>query len=163
SQGNDVTTSDIPTWEYADTLTLNRGKHTIAAGIDYRRWVQRRNLSNDFLGSFGFNNDTILNNSGGCPNPNGRCGTGNSIADYLLGYYNNVSTFQPGPFSPSNAAGNLNQYHFQYVAPFVQDDWKATSRLTVNVGLRWDYRPVAYEQYKKMFWFDLANPGGGLC
>lgn len=163
SQGNDVTTSDIPTWEFSDSLSMTHGKHTIAVGFDYRRWVQKRNLSNDFLGQFGFNNDTITSNGGGCPNASGDCGTGNSVADFLLGYYNNASTFQPGPFSPTNVAGNLNQYHFQYFAPYIQDDWKATNRLTLNLGLRWDYRTVPFEQDNKMFWFDRANPGGGLC
>jgi hypothetical protein len=171
SQGNDTTTSDVPIWEFADSLSMIRGKHTITVGFDYRRWVQKRDLSADFLGSFGYNNDTILSNGSstgfggepgnGCPTPT--CGTGNSIADFLLGYYNNSSTFQPGPFSPSGVAGNLNKYHFQYIAPFVQDDWKVSSRLTVNLGLRWDYRSVPYEETNKMFWFDLQNPGGGLC
>jgi outer membrane receptor protein involved in Fe transport len=171
SQVNDTTTSDVPMWEFADSFSMIRGRHTVTIGFDYRRWVQKRDLSADFLGSFTFNNDTILNNGSatgfggqpakGCATPT--CGTGNSIADFLLGYYGAVSTFQPGPFSPADVAGNLNKYHFQYVAPFVQDDWKVTNRLTVNLGLRWDYRSVPYEETNKMFWFDLQNPGGGLC
>ncbi len=163
SQGNDTTTSDGPTWEFSDSLSMTHGKQTIAVGFDYRRWVEKRDLSADFLGSFTFNNDTILQNGAGCPNATGDCGTGNSIADFLLGYYNNASTFQPGPFSPTNVAGNLNQYHFQYFAPYIQDDWKVTNRLTLNLGLRWDYRSVPTEADNKMFWFDRANPLGGLC
>ncbi|HWH57769.1 MAG TPA: TonB-dependent receptor [Terriglobales bacterium] len=163
SQGNDTTTSDIPTWEFADSLTLVKGRHTISTGFDYRRWLQRRDLSADFLGNFNYSNDTILTNDSGCTTGSGHCGTGNAIADFLLGYYNGASTFQPGPFSPTNVAGNLNQYRFMYVAPFIQDDWKATSRLTVNLGLRWDYRSVPTEKNNKMFWLDTANPGGGLC
>src|ERR1700682_3312544 len=90
-------------------------------------------------------------------------GTGNSVADFLLGYYHDASTFQPGPFSPAGVAGNLNQYHFQYFAPYIQDDWKVSNRLTLNLGLRWDYRSVPFEQNDKMFWFDKANTQGGLC
>ncbi|PYX85856.1 MAG: hypothetical protein DMG70_02260 [Acidobacteria bacterium] len=144
SQVNDATTSDVPVWEFADSLSMIRGKHTVTVGVDYRRWVSKRNLSSDFLGHFTFQNDTILNNgsstgfrgepANGCATVT--CGTGNSIADMLLGYYHDVSTFLPGPFSPSGVAGNLNKYHFQYLAPFVQDDWKVTSKLTVNLGLR---------------------------
>jgi hypothetical protein len=164
SQGNDTTTSDIPTWEFADSLAMIRGKHTVTMGFDYRRWLQKRDLSADFLGDFTFNNDTIINNTSACPNPNSYCGTGNSVADFLLGYYNNASTFQPGPFSPTGIAGNLNQYRFSYFGPFVEDDWKASNRLTLNLGLRWDYRAVPFEQSNnKMFWFDRANPLGGLC
>jgi Carboxypeptidase regulatory-like domain len=163
SQGNDTTTSDIPTWQFSDSLTMIHGRHTTTAGFDFRKWLQKRDLSSDFLGGFGFNNDTILNNKSGCTNPGQNCGTGNAVADFLLGYYNGASTFQPGPFSPTNVAGNLNQYRFLYFAPFVQDDWKATNRLTVNLGLRWDYRAVPTEKDNKMFWFDRANSGGGLC
>jgi len=163
SQGNDTTTSDIPTWQFSDTLTFIEGRHTISTGFDYRRWLQRRDLSADFLGNFSYSNDTIVNNGGGCATASGFCGTGNSIADFLLGYYNSASTFQPGPFSPTNVAGNLNQYRFSYLAPFVQDDWKVSNRLTLNLGLRWDYRAVPTEKNNKMFWFDRTNVGGGLC
>ncbi len=163
SQGNDTTTSDIPTWQFSDSLTIIHGRHTTTVGFDYRRWLQRRDLSADFLGNFNFQNDTISTNSGGCTSASGKCGTGNSVADFLLGYYHDASTFQPGPFSPSGVAGNLNQYRFMYFAPFVQDDWKVTNRLTLNLGLRWDYRAVPTEKDNKMFWFDRANAGGGLC
>ena len=163
SQVNDTTTSDLPTWQFSDTLTIIKGRHTISTGFDYRRWLQRRDLSADFLGNFNYSNDTILNNGNGCTTPSGFCGTGNSIADFLLGYYSGATTFQPGPFSPTNVAGNLNQYRFMYFAPFVQDDWKATKRLTLNLGLRWDYRAVPTEKDNKMFWFDKSNPLGGLC
>jgi hypothetical protein len=165
SQGNDTTTSDIPTWQFSDTLTFVKGRHTISTGFDYRRWLQRRDLSADFLGNFNYSNDNINNNgsngSKGCSTQ--FCGTSNSIADFLLGYYSGASTFQPGPFSPTNVAGNLNQYRFMYFAPFVQDDWKASSRLTLNLGLRWDYRSVPTEKDNKMFWFDTTNSAGGLC
>ena len=165
SQGNDTTTSDIPTWQFSDTLTVVKGRHTISTGFDYRRWLQKRDLSADFLGNFNYSNDLIISNgtngSNGCATR--FCGTGNSIADFLLGYYSSASTFLPGPFSPTNVAGNLNQYRFMYFAPFVQDDWKVTGRLTVNLGLRWDYRAVPTEQSNKMFWVDVANPRGGLC
>ena len=53
----------------------------------------------DFLGHSTLTTTPLLNN-GGCPTT-GRCGTGNSVADFLLGYYHNASTFQPGPFSPA--------------------------------------------------------------
>jgi hypothetical protein len=171
SQGNDSSTSEVPMWQFGDSLSIVHGKHTLTSGFDFRKWIQKRNLSADFLGNFGYNSNLVLQNgsstgingqaANGCATP--LCGTGNSVADMLLGYYSGASTFQPGPFSSSGVAGNLNQYHFMYFAPYVQDDWKVTSRLTLNLGLRWDYRSVPYEQNNKMFWFDAANPGGGLC
>jgi len=163
SQGNDATTSDIRTWEFADSVSIVHGKHTFGFGIDYRTWLQKRNLSGDFLGAFGFQNGTITQDSNGCTTPTGICGTGNSVADFLLGYYNNASTFEPGPFANGSDAGNTNRFHFMSIAPYVQDDWRVNNRLTLNIGLRWDYKSVPYEEDNKMFWFDRANPGGGLC
>ncbi len=184
SPGNNPTTSDIPVWEVTDSFTTIHGRHTIGIGFDYRSWVQKRNLSTNFLGSFAYNNDLIKQNGGNgtvtvagtvvknadpndpnapTPCPTVTCATGNAVADFLLGYYHDTSTFQPGPFSTAGVAGNLNKFHFKYFAPYVQDDWKVNNRLTLNLGLRWDFRGIPYEENDKMFWFDTANTKGGLC
>jgi hypothetical protein len=158
---NDTTLSYIPTWQFADDFSMIRGKHTFTMGADYRRWVQNRNLAADFLGTPTYRNDQILTNGTGCPTV--YCGTGNAVADFLLGYYYNTGIYQPAPFSKPGIAGNLNQYHFQYFAPYVQDDWKVTPRLTLNLGLRWDFRTVPFEESNKMGWLDGSNSKGGLC
>jgi len=165
---NDTTLSNIPMWEAADSFTAVRGKHTLAMGADYRHWVQNRNLNADFLGTPRFRNDLILNNGGvGQVDPKGcstiYCGTGNALADFLLGYYGDTYIYQPGPFSKPGEAGNTNRYHFQYFATYLQDDWKVNSRLTLNLGLRWDFRTVPFEADNKMGWLDMQNPDGGLC
>ena len=56
----------------------------------------------------------------------GLCGTGNAVADMLLGYYGNVGGFVPGPLSPTNTAGNPQDHVFSYFGPYVMDDWKVT-------------------------------------
>jgi Carboxypeptidase regulatory-like domain len=172
SPNNNPTTSDIPVWEFADSITMIRGKHTFGVGIDYRHFVEARNLATNYLGGYTYENNNILNNSAGgsCTTPSALCGTGNQFADFLLGYYNTASTFQPGPFSVPGVAGNLHHYVFNFLSPYVQDDWKVSGRLTLNLGLRWDWRNVPYEERNDMFWFDDQNmpggsrfTGGGLC
>ena len=62
SPGNDPTTSDIPQWEIADSLTSIHGRHTLSIGFDYRSWIQKRNLSSNFLGSYTYASATVLTN-----------------------------------------------------------------------------------------------------
>lgn len=176
SPGNDPTTSDIPVWEFADSVVKQKGAHSFSFGVDYRSWVQKRNLATNFLGSYNFSsNEITVNGTGGnngCPATNVYCGTANAFADYLLGYDSSASTFQPGPFSVTGAQpGHLNQYVFKYFAPYFQDDWKATPKLTVNLGLRWDFRTIPYANdhapanigSDQLFWLDTQNTLGGLC
>ncbi len=174
SPGNDPTTSDIPVWEFTDSVVKQHGAHSLSFGADYRSWVQKRNLATNFTGNFSYASNLITQYGAGgttaCPTVT--CGTGNFYADYLLGYYNGASTFQPGPFSATGAApGHLNQYVFKYFAPYFEDDWKVTSKLTLNLGIRWDFRTIPYANdnapanvgSNQLFWLDPQNSLGGLC
>ena len=49
-----------------------------------------------------------------------------------------------------------------YLAPYIQDDWKVNSKLTLNLGLRYDYRSVPYETNDHMGWRNLNYAPGGL-
>src|SRR6202011_4856177 len=60
-------------------------------------------------------------------------------------------------------AGNPQTHIFSYLAPYVEDDFKFTSRLTLNLGLRYDYRAAPYEIHNHFFWRDVNNAKGGLC
>ena len=139
--------SNQPMWDFADSLTWVRGNHTLGFGAEYRSWKLNRDLADNFLGNFTFSGDF----------------TGNPVADMLLGYYSQAAVFQPGGFTASGAVGNPRQFNLKYFAPYVQDDWKVNSRLTLNLGLRWDFRTVPYETHDHMGWLDESNPKGGLC
>lgn len=144
---NAYTASNQPMWDFADSLTWVRGNHTLGFGAEYRSWRLNRDLANNFLGNFTFNGFV----------------TGNPVADMLLGYYSEAAVFQPGGFSSADVAGNPRQFNLKYFAPYIQDDWKVTPRLTLNLGMRWDFRTVPYETHDHMGWLDVTNPSGGLC
>ncbi len=143
---NDYQASYQPMWDISNTTTTIRGRHTLNFGANYRKWSLQRDLANDFLGQFTFSGFF----------------TGNAVADMLLGYYSGSSVFQPAGFSVEGRSGNPRQFNMQYFAPYVQDDWKVSSRLTLNLGLRWDFRTIPNESNDRMGWRDLSNPRGGL-
>ena len=148
---NDYTASRQPMWDVSNGTTWIHGRHTVSFGANYRQWSLNRDLANDFLGQFTFSGFFTGNKT-----------RDNAVADMLLGYFSGASAFQPAGFSVGDQAGNPRSFNFKYFAPYVQDDWKVTSRLTLNVGIRWDYRTVPYETNDRMGWRDLSNPRGGL-
>ena len=154
---NAYTGSEGPTWEYADSFTIVHGRHTLGFGVDYRRWRLIRNLDDDFYGDWQFNGATVQTNSTAAPQRRGLCGTGNAVADMLLGYYSNVGGFVPGPLSPTDTAGNPQDHVFSYFGPYAMDDWKVTQKLTLSLGLRWDYRAAAYEASNHFFWLETRT------
>src|SRR5262245_6201651 len=74
--------------------------------------------------------------------------TGNSVADYLLGFCSTCA----GAFGASGAT-----YHSPTIAPFIDDNWQVTDDLTVNVGLRWEYLAPWAEENGVEAAFDAAT------
>jgi len=161
---NDYTTSFQPMWDISNTTTWIRGNHTLNIGANFRKWSLQRDLANDFLGEFtfsGFFTDPRL------PDPTNPTKTlpgtrNNAIADFLLGYFSASSVFQPAGFGVEGKVGNPRQFNYWYLAPYIQDDWKINQRLTLNLGLRYDFRTIPFESNDRMGWRDLSNPKGGL-
>jgi TonB dependent receptor len=135
---------DQPSYQLSDAFTWSKGRHSMSAGLDVR-WFSGLNLTYTgialtFDGSY----------------------TGAPFADLLVGYAAEAQAQQPTAFGPTVDTSNEVKFSAKQFNPWVQDDWKATPRLTINIGLRWDYATRPVEATDRTFWIDPNIPGGGL-
>jgi hypothetical protein len=108
------------TSQFSDDLTWVKGKHVLGVGFTFQRWWFR-NWQNAAPGHGAFSFTRNFTN--------------NTFGDFLLG---DLATSSLNGELVDGTPANL-RYRF-----YVQDDWKATSRLTLNIGLRYDL-PTLYQ------------------
>lgn len=98
-----------------ETVNLVRGRHDIKLGGSYVWSHYIENGANTAQGNFTFTGSV----------------TGNTFADFLLGYANNL-----------NQSNSTFHHSHQYdPSLFAQDDWQITKRLNLNLGVRWEVYP----------------------
>jgi hypothetical protein len=56
----------------------------------------------------------------------------------------------------------LGIYKYAYYAPWIQDDWRVSKRLSLNLGFRWDFNTPPTERFNRMNWGFDANVGGSV-
>ena len=84
------------------------------------------------------------------PNPNTASSTaGNGLASLLLGAGSSGNLYQNWK--------NVAAQSFYY-AGYIQDDWRVTTKLTLNLGLRWDYDQPRTERFDRFNYLDLSPP-----
>jgi hypothetical protein len=149
-------TNSHPTIEAVNTFTLQdnlqwtRGRHFLTFGFQFQSLQD--NFTSPTTGTLaGF---TYSNNETAGYSPAGvlLSNTGNSYASYLLGAVDGSTVTQNGV---AETGGRYKDY-----AAYIQDDIKASSRLTINLGLRWDVWGPFTEVVNRMSFFNplLPNP-----
>ena len=123
-KGPDQTlTSPITNIELDDTISIVRGQHSITAGGSVLRYRKDQNGRSNYDGSITFNTSGNANT------------TGYALADALLG---NFQTYTEAAYDPMG--------HYRYTEPgaFVDDSWHVSRKLSVNLGLRYEYMMSLY-------------------
>src|SRR4029077_18793263 len=81
-------------------------------------------------------------------------GTGSGFASFLLGFGVSLS----GPTSVPGKAPGFTQFpamNKKWLGWYLQDDWKATRKLTVNLGLRYEIQGAPTERFNAQQYFDF--------
>ena len=112
-------TADNDAFQVSDELTLVRGRHQIGLGVNIAYWTVEMWAYSRGNGQYTFNGQN----------------TGLGLGDFLLG--------RPSAFVQGNKVGVA--FHHWYKGIYVQDAWRATDRITINGGLRWE--PYTGEEF----------------
>ncbi len=132
-------------YQAVDTVTWTAGPHTFHFGVDYRRFLFSLFYLSTGRGQFNFTASTSAPTSG------------NAFADLLLGVPTSTAR---NPFAPTNHPRENS------ADAFVQDDWKVSPRLTLNLGLRYEYNGPITDKDNRISNFDPSTnsiiiPGQG--
>jgi hypothetical protein len=125
------------------SLTKVVGGHTIKTGAEFRRYRENYFQPGYPAGTLSFSRgmtgeDPLSTSSS----------QGNGIASLLLGWGN--SGEMDIDFPTATASG--------YFGTYLQDDWRITPKLTLNLGLRYDFDIPRTERFDRLNWFDFGAP-----
>ncbi len=126
--GNTLRRQNTNTFQISDAVSIIRGSHTIKTGVQYRRnGLDIFNGGGQFSANYTINGDNLAS-------PITQIAAQNTLttqfAAFLLGQVDSATYQIPQP-----QTGRRN-YNLGF---FVQDDWKVSQKLTLNLGLRYDY------------------------
>jgi hypothetical protein len=138
-------TTVLSVYSFQPTMTRLIGSHSLRAGYDFRLYQESNVSPGNAAGAYTFRTDYTRQTSSASG-----AAIGQDLAAFLLGVPNNGSGIDFNSDRLNSAP---------YNALFVQDDWKATDRLTVNLGLRYEYEgPTTERLNRNLRGFDTTTP-----
>src|SRR5437867_3004282 len=132
-------------YSFQPTLTRIAGNHSVRAGYDWRLYREFGSNPGAQAGEYMFRNNAAFTRQ----QDNSTGVFGQDLATFLLGFPT------AGTIDINAARLNLTPYH----GLFVQDDWKVSDRLTINLGLRYEYEGATRDsQNRNVRGFDPTVP-----
>jgi Carboxypeptidase regulatory-like domain len=134
--------SPLLDFQAQEAVSWFRGKHAFKIGMETRWGIFNDDTDTSSSGNFSFGQLlTALPNT---------AGTGNAFATFLLGQADSANIIRPDPLR-SRAS---------YWGVYIQDDWRVSRVLTVNLGLRWEGTTPRTEDQNRINAFDIhaTNP-----
>ncbi len=118
-----------------DAVVLQMGRHSLSVGGEFMRYAYSYYTPGVLSGKYSF--------TGMFTSVPGQ--TGNGLADLLLGLpaTTNIST-----------TNTIFHENLNYFADYIQDDYRLTAKLTINLGLRWEFDGPFSEEHNNMYTFD---------
>lgn len=125
----------------SDVLYINKGSHNFRIGGEFRRVHLNLLIPNPGTNTISLSNLETAD-------PTNSATTGDAFASFLLGQVDSGSLVAPA----------VTSMRYSYGGVFFQDDWKIMSRLTLNLGVRWEMETIPNEQENKSSLIDLSTP-----
>ena len=137
-------TNNIYVTQFNDVLFHSAGKHGLKLGVEFKHNTVFRNAARFARGQMAFNREFTAN-------PLNRGNSGDGLAEFMLGMAANGNL---GNENGENLKANT-------LAAFVQDDWKVSQRLTLNLGIRYDifFAPTFPDGHVTNFLLDYSQMG----
>jgi hypothetical protein len=151
TQGNSGIGDHNTQYNISPSLTVIHGKHSIQLGAQYELGLDNYYQTNIASGAFGFSG--AWTSSTGLPTSGNPATGGFAFADFLLGLGQNgpasfVNQTEGAAQVPAQTAGRQT-----YRALYVDDTFKVTPKLTLNLGLRYELQGGWSERFNRLSYF----------
>ncbi len=145
--GGDHRGNAFMTYTTSASMVKTLGSHVLKYGFEGRMFRVNNLEASRSSGYFGFSAGFTQG-----PNPNqASASAGNGLASMLLG------TGTTGNYMTTGGWQNSAAQSFYY-GGYLQDDWRVTQKLTLNLGVRYDYETPRTERYNRMNYWDPSVP-----